>query len=201
MGRGFKGWSETAQGIRVDPLTLTDAQQPISSRRPDRAPDVEGTRPVVEASSAPRPALGLRPTRPSIRLVGGRRPDQAVGMVASTGGQAALHLHPRAQENGRLSACTAPEGSHDPSAGQGPGGAAAAVRRLRHHFNRAPPERWIQTPPADHYAIIQVHAERLEDPWYDARPPGGAGSDRSGETKWRGERVFIGEALSASWSA
>jgi len=67
---------------------------------------------------------------------------------------------------------------------------------FRHHFNHERPHEALdQTPPADHYApSSRSMPERLEDPWYDADHQVRR-IRSSGEIKWRGERVFIGEAL------
>jgi putative transposase len=67
---------------------------------------------------------------------------------------------------------------------------------FRRHYNEERPHEALgQTPPAKHWrAPSRQLPRRLEEPWYDAdhevrrvRPPG--------TIKWRGEQVFIGEAL------
>lgn len=68
--------------------------------------------------------------------------------------------------------------------------------RFRLHYNEERPHEALdQTPPAKHWRpSARRLPRRLDDPWYDAnhevrrvRPPG--------TIKWRGEQVFIGEAL------
>ena len=68
--------------------------------------------------------------------------------------------------------------------------------RFRRHYNeQRPHEALEQTPPATHWQpSARTLPTRLEDPWYDA--------DHqvrrvhcNGGIKWRGDEVFIGEAL------
>ena len=67
---------------------------------------------------------------------------------------------------------------------------------FRERYNQERPHEALgQTPPASHWRrSARPFPQRLEEPWYDAdhqvrrvRP--------TGEIKWRGELVFIGEAL------
>lgn len=82
-----------------------------------------------------------------------------------------------------------------------PAAATAAEQQIRFdlfrsHFNEQRPHEALgQTPPASHWQPPQrTLPAHLDDPWYDAghevrrvRP--------TGQIKWRGELVFVGEAL------
>jgi hypothetical protein len=67
---------------------------------------------------------------------------------------------------------------------------------FRRHYNQERPHEALgQRPPAELYeASPRALPERIDDPWYDAdhqvRRVRGAG-----EIKWKGELVFIGEAV------
>ena len=72
----------------------------------------------------------------------------------------------------------------------------ARFDRFRRHYNEERPHEALgQTPPAAHWKPSpRPFTHRREEPWYDAdhevrsvRP--------AGWIKWRGEMVFIGEAL------
>ncbi len=68
--------------------------------------------------------------------------------------------------------------------------------RMRHDFNTDRPHEALgQQPPARHYvASPRPYPVRLEDAWYDATHQVRR-VKRTGQIKWRGELVFVSEAV------
>ena len=195
----FKGWFRTREGQRVDPLTVTD--------------------------NASRYLLGVRIVRPTheevkpdlerlfheFGLPESMRSDN--GTPFGSGGAGGLSrlsvwllklgVEPRfgrpasPQDNGRH------ERMHRTLKAQTtrPAAATAAEQQerfddFRRHFNEERPHEALdQRPPAKAWSpSVRPMPTKVDDPWYDAdhevrrvRP--------NGEIKWRGEHVFIGEAL------
>ena len=196
----FKGWFRTADGTRCDPLTLTDQ----ASRYLIETRIVEPTRAGVRGA--------LERVFTEIGLPQAIRSDNGAPFGSTgAGGLSALSvwwlklgIEPRyippssPQDNGRhermhktLKAETSAPAAATPAEQQ------ARFERFRRHYNeQRPHEALDQTPPATRWQPpTRTLPPRLEDPWYDAdhqirrvRP--------TGQIKWRGEMVFIGEALS-----
>ena len=196
----FKGWFRTRNGMRCDPLTLTDAASRylIEVRIVD--PTWAGVRcaleRVFETHGLPR----------AIRSDNGAPfgSTGAGGLSALSVWWLKLGIEPRyippssPQDNGRhermhrtLKAQTAKRPASTLAEQQ------ARFDAFRQHYNEERPHEALdQTPPAQHWQkSMRQLPGHLEDPWYDAdhevrrvRP--------TGEIKWRGELVFIGASLS-----
>ena len=195
----FKGWFRTLDGTRCDPLTVSDT----------------ASRYLIEARITP-------PTHDGVKAIM-ERVFERIGMPdairsdngapfgsAGAGGLSRLSvwflklgIEPRfippasPQDNGRhermhrtLKAETARPPAHHPDQQQ------VRFNIFRQVYNEERPHEALgQTPPACHWTPPRrVMPRFIEDPWYDpdhevrrVRP--------DGTIKWRGEHVFIGEAL------
>ena len=195
----FKGWFRTADGTRCDPLTLTDAASRYLVEVRIVEPTLAGVRGAME------------PVFAEVGLPGAIRSDNGAPFGSTgAGGLSALSvwwlklgIEPRyippssPQDNGRHERMhrTLKEQTSKPAAAT----AAEQQRRFdrfrRHYNEERPHEALEQTPPATHWQpSARTLPTRLEDPWYDA--------DHqvrrvhcNGGIKWRGDEVFIGEAL------
>jgi transposase InsO family protein len=195
----FKGWFRTRDGKRCDPLTITDA----ASRYLIEVRIVEPTWAGV------RWALGR--VFAEVGLPAAMRSDNgspfgsigAGGLSSLSVWWLKLGIQPRyippssPQDNGRH------ERMHKTLKAETSKPAAATLveqqerfDRFRRHFNEERPhEALSQAPPAAHWhPPSRALPQKLEDPWYDADHE--VRRVRStGIIKWRGEHVFIGEAL------
>ncbi len=195
----FKGWFRTLDGRRCDPLTITDvaSRYLIEVRIVD--PTSIGVRGAMERVFA---EIGL----PSAVRSDNGSPFGSTG----AGGLSALsvwwlrlgiephYIKPSSpQDNGRHERMhrTLKKETSQPAAATA-GEQQARFDRFRAHYNEERPHEALQqTPPAQHWqAPARQLPQRLYEPWYDAdhqvrrvRPPG--------TIKWRGEQVFVGEAL------
>jgi transposase InsO family protein len=195
----FKGWFRTADGTRCDPLTLTDTASRYLVDVRIVEPTWAGVRGAMER------IFGTVGLPEAIRSDNGS-PFGSTGV----GGLSALSvwwlklgIEPRyippssPQDNGRhermhrtLKAETSKPAAATPAEQQ------RRFDRFRRHFNEERPHEALeQTPPATHWQPpARALPARLVDPWYDA--------DHEvrrvrwdGMIKWRGEQVFVGEAL------
>jgi len=195
----FKGWFRTADGTRCDPLTLTDAASRylLDVRIVD--PTWAGVRGVMERVFD---EVGLPD---AIRSDNGSPfgSTGAGGLSALSVWWLKLGIEPRyippssPQDNGRhermhrtLKAETSKPAAATPAEQQ------RRFDRFRRHYNEERPHEALeQTAPARHWQPpARTLPTRMEDPWYDA--------DHqvrrvrwNGMIKWRGEEIFIGEAL------
>jgi len=195
----FKGWFRTRDGVRCDPLTLTDADSRFLIECRIVPPTTEGVQPVVDQAFR---ELGL----PRALRSDNGPPFASTG----AGGLSRLSVHwvklgirleridPGApQQNGRH------ERMHETLKAETsrPAAATAAEQqvrfdRYRQDFNdNRPHEALGQVPPTSCYRISpRRYPSRIEEPWYDA-----AHAVRqvrlNGEIKWGGDLVFISEAL------
>src|SRR5262252_3025191 len=195
----FKGWFRTADGTRCDPLTLTDAASRYLVEVRIVEPTLAGVRGAMERVFA------------AVGLPGAIRSDNGAPFGSTgAGGLSALSvwwlklgIEPRyippssPQDNGRHERMhrTLKEQTSKPAAAT----AAEQQRRFdrfrRHYNEERPHEALEQTTPARHWQPpARTLPTRMEDPWYDA--------DHqvrrvrwNGMIKWRGEEIFIGEAL------
>jgi transposase InsO family protein len=196
----FKGWFRTSDGVRCDPLTVTDAfSRYLLCLKLVARPDHANCRSELERIFR---EYGL----PSAIRSDNGAPFASVG----AGGLSRLSVwwvrlgivperidpgHP--QQNGRhermhrtlKAECASP-----------PAATTAAQQRrcdqFRAEFNQQRPHEALgQTPPAQHYKrSARDYPSRLEDPHYPADFE--LRRVRSnGEIRWQGELVFIGEAL------
>lgn len=195
----FKGWFRTRDGERCDPLTVTDtaSRYLIETRIVD--PTWAGVRGALERVFA------------DVGLPQAMRSDNGAPFGSTgAGGLSSLSvwwlrlgIEPRyippssPQDNGRhermhrtLKAETACPPAATPREQQ------VRFDRFRRHYNEERPHEALdQTPPARHWKPSQRPFPRcLDEPWYDADHE--VRSVRyQGTIKWRGEHVFIGEAL------
>ena len=195
----FKGWFRTQDGTRCDPLTITDAY----------------SRFVLCCRIVPPCEAGVRPWFERVFREHGLplalRTDNGTPF-ATTGAAQLSHLavwwmklriqldridpgHP--EQNGRHERfhLTLQQETSDPAAAT----ARAQQRRfdrMRDEFNRERPHEALgQQPPARFYAASpRPYPERLEDPWYDATHHVRR-VNKNGQVKWRGEWVFVSEAV------
>jgi hypothetical protein len=196
----FKGWFRTADGTRCDPLTLTDQASRYLIETRIVEPTWAGVRGALERVFR---EIGLPQ---AIRSDNGAPfgSTGAGGLSTLSVWWLKLGIEPRyiapssPQDNGRhermhktLKAETSAPAAATPAEQQ------ARFERFRRHYNEQRPHEALgQTPPATRWQPpTRALPPRLEDPWYDAdhqvrrvRP--------TGQIKWRGEMVFIGEALS-----
>ena len=195
----FKGWFRTRDGRRCDPLTLTDTASRFLIDTRIIAPTQEGVRAVLEQAFR---AYGLPDAI---------RSDNGAPFGSTGGGGLSrlavwwlrLGIEPRyippgsPQHNGRhermhrtLKAETSKPAASDACEQQ------ARFDTFRQRYNEERPHEALgQTTPASHWQPSgRPYPDRIEEPWYDADHQ--LRRVRSqGEIKWRGELVFIGEAL------
>jgi transposase InsO family protein len=195
----FKGWFRTSDGTRCDPLTITDTV----------------SRYLIEVRIVEPTCSGVRRAMArlfnDIGLPAAIRSDNgspfgscgAGGLTALSVWWLKLGIEPRfippssPQDNGRHERMhrTLKDATSKPP--------AATVRQqqrrfdaFRREYNEERPHEAIdQVPPAERWqAPRRTMPVCLEDPWYDADHEVRR-VHNTGEIKWRGERVFIGEAL------
>jgi transposase InsO family protein len=195
----FKGWFRTADGTRCDPLTLTDAASRYLVEVRIVEPTWAGVRGAMER------IFGTVGLPEAIRSDNGSPfgSTGAGGLSALSVWWLKLGIEPRyippssPQDNGRhermhrtLKAETSKPAAATPAEQQ------RRFDRFRRHFNEERPHEALeQTPPATHWQPpTRALPASLVDPWYDA--------DHEvrrvrwdGMIKWRGEQVFVGEAL------
>lgn len=195
----FKGWFRTLNGERCDPLTIEDtaSRYLIDTRIVD--PTWAGVRSALERvfSEAGLPIAIRSDNGAPFGSTG------AGGLSSLSVWWLRLGIEPRyippssPQDNGRH------ERMHRTLKAETARPPAATVAEqqtrfdaFRTHYNEERPHEALdQTPPARHWQPSRRPLpRRLEDPWYDA--------DHEvrrvrlqGEIKWRGEHVFVGEAL------
>ena len=195
----FKGWFRTTDHRRVDPLTLTDSHSRFLIEVRIAPPTIEGVKPVFAAAFR---AYGL-PS--SIRCDNGAPfgSNGAGGLTRLSAwwlklGVEPHFIHPASpQENGRherMHRTLKAQTSRPPAANAAE--QQARFDGFRRHYNEERPHEALgQRVPADFYVPSpRSMPDRIEDPWYDADHQVRRVRS-SGEIMWRGERVFIGEAL------
>ena len=195
----FKGWFRTADGRRCDPLTIIDAC----------------SRFVLCCRIVPPTELGVRPWFERVfqeyGLPGALRTDNGPPFATTGAGQLS-HLavwwlklgiqldriapgHP--EQNGRHERfhLTLQQETTSPPA-RTPVEQQTRFDGMREAFNRVwPHEALGQQPPVRHYVPSpRPYPARLEDPWYDATHAVRRVRD-NGQIKWRGELIFICEAV------
>lgn len=195
----FKGWFRTADGTRCDPLTIADACSRFVFCCRIVAPSAHGVRPWFErafrAHGLPR-ALRTDNGSPFATTGAGHLSQLAVWWL-----KLGIQLdridpgHP--EQNGRHERfhLTLQQETTTPPAAT-PRQQQARFDRMRREFNTVRPHEALgQQPPARvHVASPRPYPARLEDPWYDATHQVRRVRD-TGQIKWRGELVFISEAV------
>lgn len=195
----FKGWFRTGDGLRCDPLTLTDAHSRYLLDCRIVAPTTAGAAPVFEAAfrryGLPR-AIRSDNGAPFAGTGAGGLTRLAVAWLKL--GIALERIDPGCpQQNGRH------ERMHGTLKAETTRPPAATITAQQAHFDRwrvdfntnRPHEALDQVPPARHY-------RPSPRPYPAAVPEPSYGADHAvrrvrsnGEIKWGGERVFISEAL------
>lgn len=195
----FKGWFRTADGTRCDPLTIVDTASRYLIEVRITEPTWAGVRSAMERTFE---AYGL-PV--AIRSDNGV-PFGSIG----AGGLSSLSvwwlklgIEPRyippssPQHNGRH------ERMHRTLKAETSRPAAANLKAQQmrfdafqsHYNDERPHEALGQTPPASHWRPSPRRYPDFEpEPWFDADHEVRR-VRRNGEIKWRGERVFVGEAF------
>jgi transposase InsO family protein len=195
----FKGWFRTADGVRCDPLTMTDA----ASRyvllceivMPNGAEVRRACERLFRARGLPW-ALRMDNGAPFASQGPGGLSRLAVGWVKL--GIRLERTDPGSpQQNGRherMHRTLKKETSAPPAAT--PAEQQARFDDFRRRFNEERPHEALgQVTPASRYtASLRPYPARIEDPWYDAdhqvrRVRG------DGAIKWRNELIFVSEAL------
>ena len=196
----FKGWFRTRDGERCDPLTITDTASRYLIATKIVEPTWMGVRCALERVFS------------DVGLPDAMRSDNGAPFGSTgAGGLSSLSvwwlrlgIEPRyippssPQDNGRhermhrtLKAETTRPAAHSANEQQ------ARFDTFRTYYNdERPHEALDQTPPAQHWQPSARPFKRgqLDDPWYDADHQVRS-VRRQGTIKWRGEFVFIGEAL------
>jgi transposase InsO family protein len=195
----FKGWFRALDNQRIDPLTITDGYSRFLI-------DVRIVPLRIEPSQAVFVLAFRRFGLPRAIRCDNGPPFGSTGAGGLTRlsawwlklGIEPYFIHPGSpQENGRherMHRTLKAQTSRPPAADA----CAQQIRfdAFRRHYNEQRPHEALgQRPPHDIYTPSpRVMPDRVEEPWYDAdhqvrrvRPPG--------TIKWKGEQVFISEAL------
>jgi transposase InsO family protein len=195
----FKGWFRTRDGNRIDPLTLTDGHSRFLIDVRIARPTIEGVQPVFAAAFRTH-GLPL-----SIRCDNGA-PFGSIGAGGLTRLSAwwlKLGVEPHfirpasPQENGRHERMhrTLKAQTSRPMAANATEQQARFDAFRRHYNEERPHEALGQRLPVEFYAPSQrPMPDRVEDPWYDADHQVRRVRS-SGEIMWRGDRVFVSQAL------
>ena len=195
----FKGWFRTGDGVRCDPLTLTDSYSRFLIDCRIVAPTAAGVGPVVERAmrdlGLPR-AIRSDNGPPFASTGAGGLTRLAVSWV-----KLGIRLHRidpgKPQQNGRhermhktLKGETASPPAADPAVQQ------ALFDIWRHEYNDVRPHEALgQVPPTRHYAPSpRPYPQRLEPITYPVDCAERRVRD-CGDIRWYGDCVFISEAL------
>ena len=195
----FKGHFRTGDGRRCDPLTVTDTASRYLIATRIVAPTTVGVRAAFEQIFN---NYGLPDTIRSDN--GAPFGSTGAGGLSSLSvwflklGIEPVHIRPGSpQENGRhermhrtLKAQTAAPPSGTRTEQQ------ARFDAFRTHYNKERPHEALdQTPPAAHWSpSFRALPGHIQDPWYDADHEVRRANNK-GCVKWRGQHIFIGEAL------
>lgn len=195
----FKGWFRTQDGRRCDPLTIADACSRYVLCCRITAPTARGVRPwftqVFQEYGLPR---ALRTDNgPPFATTGAARLSRLAVWWLKLGIQLDRIAPGHPEQNGRHERfhLTLQQDTTQPPAAT-PAAQQYRFDRHRRVFNEDRPHEALgQEPPSRHYAPSpRPYPAQLEDPWYDATHQVRRVSGR-GLIKWRGERVFISEAV------
>jgi len=195
----FKGWFRTADQQRIDPLTIADGHSRFLIDIRIVPPTIEG---VLPAFAAVFRTFGL-PL--AIRCDNGSPFGSrgAGGLTRLSAWWVKLGVEPHfirpasPQENGRHERMhrTLKEQTARPAAANAAEQQARFDVFRRHYNEERPHEALGQQLPMEVYTpSLRPFPDRLEDPWYDADHQVRRVRS-SGEIMWKGELVFISEAL------
>jgi transposase InsO family protein len=195
----FKGWFRTLDQCRIDPLTISDSHSRFLIDVRIVEPTIEGVVPAFEAAFA---RYGLPR---AIRSDNGSPfgSSGAGGLTRLSAWWLKLGIGPRftrpasPQDNARherMHRTLKAQTSRPPAASAGE--QQARFDAFRRHYNHERPHEALgQVPPAERFAPSPRRMpQRVVDPWYDAHHQVRRVRS-SGEVMWRGNRVFISEAL------
>lgn len=198
-GIDFKGWFRTGDGVRCDPLTLSDADSRFLLVCRSVEPTIEGVDPVTDAAfheySLP---LALRSDNGTPFAGNGAGGLTRLAVKWIKLGIRLERIDPGAPEqNGRhermhgtLKADTARPPAATPAAQQ------ASFDRFRLEYNQLRPHEALgqETPASRYHKSPRRYPARIEEPAYDAEHA--VRRVRSnGEIKWGGTLIFVSEAL------
>jgi transposase InsO family protein len=195
----FKGWFRTADGVRCDPLTISDADTRFLLACRIVEPTTEGVQPRFKRAfrefGLPR-AIRTDNGPPFASPGAGGLSRLSIEWVKL--GIILERIEPGApQQNGRherMHRTLKDQTSRPPAAS--PQAQQRRFDRFREHYNgERPHEALDQETPASRYTVSsRPYPDRIEEPWYDADHA--VRRVRSnGEIKWGGELVFISEVL------
>lgn len=199
----FKGWFRTTDGTRCDPLTISDAASRFLVEVRIVDPTWAGVRGALERVFS------------EVGLPGAMRSDNGAPFGSTGAGGLSvlsvwwlkLGIEPRyippssPQDNGRherMHRTLKAETSQPPAATLGE--QQARFDAFRQMFNdERPHEALGQVPPARRWRPpTRTLPSRLDEAWYDADHEVRR-VRATGEIKWQGEHVFIGEALAGEF--
>jgi transposase InsO family protein len=195
----FKGWFRTADGMRCDPLTISDAHSRFLLECRIVPPTGAGVEPrFIRAFRDYGLPLAIRTDNgsPFASTGAGGLSRLSIGWLKL--GIKLERIDPgQPQQNGRherMHRTLKAETSRPP---------APSLRQQQRRFDRfrqtynedRPHEALSQEPPTDHYRPSpRPYPDRIPEPWYDADHA--VRQVRStGEIKWGGDYVFISESL------
>lgn len=195
----YKGWFRTRDQQRIDPLTISDSHTRYLIETRISEIGIEAAKPVFARAFATY-GLPLAIRCDNGAPFGSRG---AGGLTRLSVWWLKLGIEPHfikpasPQENGRH------ERMHRTLKAQTSRPPAADAREqqvrfdaFRHHYNEERPHEALgQRSPAELYTRSErVMPGKIEDPWYDADHQVRRVRN-AGEIKWKGETIFIGEAL------
>jgi putative transposase len=195
----FKGWFRTTDGTRCDPLTVADAYSRFVLCCRITAPTARGVRPWFERlfREYGLPHALRTDNGPPFATTGAGQLSRLAVWWMKLGIQLDRIAAGHPEQNGRHERfhLTLQQDTATPPAAT----AAAQQRRFTRmcrEFNTVRPHEALgQQPPARVYRpSSRPYPERLADPWYDPTHQVRR-VNANGYIKWRGELVFVSEAL------
>ena len=195
----FKGWFRTRGGLRVDPLTVVDTACRYLLTVQIVPPNYAGVRSELERvfTEAGLPSAMRSDNGPPFGSAGAGGLSQLSVWLLRLGVEVRFIPPGSPQDNGRHERMHREmKGSIACTPARSAGEQQIRFDAFRNHYNEERPHEALgQTPPARHWrASGRRMPRKTGEPWYDAdhevrRVRG------SGEIKWRGAEIFIGEAL------
>jgi len=195
----FKGWFRTADGVRCDPLTISDAHSRYLLECRIVPPTQEGVRPrFLHAFRQFGLPLAIRTDNGSPFASHGAGGLSRLSVEWLKLGIKLERIAPgQPQQNGRherMHRTLKSETSRPPAAS--PRRQQARFDRFRRDYNHERPHEALgQQSPAAHYQpSSRSYPDHVPEPWYDADHAVRC-VRTSGEIKWGGDFIFISEVL------